>query len=296
MQTSVGFVLPDKTTDCHVHVFDPDRFPYASDRRYTPLAATADELAAVHRRLGVERAVLVQPSVYGTDNRCLLAALDQFGGGARGVAVIGDGDDAARLGAMHASGVRGVRLNLQVTHESDIASIRSRVLRLSQQLGSLQWVIQIYASLPVIVAIADTLTALPQRVLIDHFGMAKAVNGTSQTGFPELLSLVSHPSIHVKLSGPYQISKQGPAYPDIAPIARNLFSAAPTRTVWGSDWPHPGGAQRPVDAKPGDVEPFRQEDDARNLGLVAEWFPDADARRQLLVDNPSRLFGFDEQA
>ena len=119
MQTSVNFVLPDNTTDCHVHVFDPVRFPYVSDRRYTPPAATADELAAVHGRLGVQRVVLVQPSVYGSDNRCLFAALDQFGGRARGVAVVGDGDDAARLGAMHTSGVRGVRLNLQVTHQSD---------------------------------------------------------------------------------------------------------------------------------------------------------------------------------
>jgi 2-pyrone-4,6-dicarboxylate lactonase len=290
MKTPVGFELPENTSDCHVHVFDPDHFAYAADRRYTPPAATVDDLVDLHGRLGIERAVLVQPSVYGADNRCLLAALDRLGDRARGVAVIGDRVNVAELNAMHARGVRGVRLNLQVARQSDAASIRSLIVQTSQQLRSLPWIIQIYASLPVIVAVADTLATLPQRVLLDHFGMAKAVEGTSQDGFAELLALLSHPNIHIKLSGPYQISLQGPAYLNVAPIAHSLFSAAASRAVWGSDWPHPGGAQRPVDTRPGDIELFRPEDDARNLGLIADWLPDADQRRQLLVENPGRLF------
>jgi predicted TIM-barrel fold metal-dependent hydrolase len=253
-----------------------------------------DDLATTHARLGVERVVLVQPSVYGTDNRCLLAALERLGRRARGVAVVADNDDAAHLSSMHARGIRAARLNLQVTHQSDVSSVRARILRLSQQLGRLPWVIQIYASLPVLVAVADTLATLPQRVLIDHFGMAQAAGGTDQDGFRELLELVSRPHIHIKLSGPYQISTQSPGYANIAPIARRLFGAASSRAVWGSDWPHPGGAQRPADASPGAIEPFREEDDARNLALVGDWIPDADARHQLLVDNPGRLFGFDD--
>jgi predicted TIM-barrel fold metal-dependent hydrolase len=139
------------------------------------------------------------------------------------------------------------------------------------------------------------LRALPQRVLIDHFGMAKAVGGTAQEGFRQLLALLSHPAIHIKLSGPYQISTQAPDYPDVAPIARSLFDAAPTRCIWGSDWPHPGGAQRPANAKPSDIEPFREEDDAHNLRLVASWLPDTDAQRQLLSVNPERLFWSDSR-
>jgi 2-pyrone-4,6-dicarboxylate lactonase len=292
MNATVGFVAGSCTTDCHVHVFEPDRFPYAASRRYTPPAATVDDLLAVHMRLGVQRAVLVQPSVYGTDNRCLLAALDRLGGQARGVAVIGDQHDAAQLASMHARGVRAARLNLHVAHQTDPAAIRSRILRLSEQLTDRSWIIQIYASLAALTTVATTLAGLPQRVLIDHFGMAQASRGTQQAGFRELLDLVGQPNIHIKLSGPYQISERAPGYDDVASIARSLFAAAPGRSVWGSDWPHPGGARRALDAKPTDIEPFRDEDDARNVGLVGDWLPDVEQRHQLLVKNPASLFGF----
>lgn len=284
--------VPEHATDCHAHVFDPQRFPYADDRRYTPPPATVDELSALHARLGIERVVLVQPSVYGTDNRCLLAALDRLGDRARGIAVIADAGPASDLQAMHERGVRGVRLNLQVARESHTAAIRRRILRLSQRLDDLPWIIQLYAALPTLVELVDTLTALPQRVLIDHFAMPEAAAGTAQGGFDRLLELLARPNVHVKLSGPYQISVLAPDYGDITPIARALYAAAPDRTVWGSDWPHPGGARRSANAKAGDIEPFRDEDDAHNLGLVARWFPDADVRRSVLADNPDRLFGF----
>ncbi|WP_418320101.1 amidohydrolase family protein [Piscinibacter sakaiensis] len=277
-----------------MHVFDPARYPYAAGRRYTPPSATVDDLVAMHRKLGIERAVLVQPSVYGTDNRCLVAALQRLRGRARGIAVIGASDDRTRLQQLHASGVRGVRLNLQVAHQRDTLAIRHRILHLSEQLSDLPWLIQLYAGLEVIAGVADTLAGLPQCVLIDHFGMARASAGVEQNGFRELLALAARPNVHVKLSGPYQISTRGPHYCDVAAIAHSLFEVAPDRTVWGSDWPHPGGSQRPADADPLAIEPFRQEDDRRTLGLLGEWLPAVGSRRRVLVDNPARLFGFDD--
>ena len=65
--------------------------------------------------LGVMRAVLVQPSVYGTDNEVLLRALVEVGEGGstfRGVAVVEWDIDFASLKKMHAAGVRGVRVNI----------------------------------------------------------------------------------------------------------------------------------------------------------------------------------------
>jgi predicted TIM-barrel fold metal-dependent hydrolase len=282
---------PAHATDCHVHVFDPQRFAYHAARRYTPASATVEALIAVHARLGIERCVLVQPSVYGTDHRCLLAALDVLGGRARGVAVIDDGAGRAELEALHARGVRGARLNLQVSHDADVAQARQRLLRLSQQLQALPWVIQLHAALPVTVALASTLRSLPHNVLLDHFASASAAGGLRQAGFGELLALLASPNVHIKLSGPYQISHRTPAYDDVAPIARSLLAAAPCRAVWGSDWPHPAGAQRPANTSPEQVEAFREEDDARNLGLLSHWC-DAAERRQVLVDTPARLFGF----
>jgi predicted TIM-barrel fold metal-dependent hydrolase len=97
---------------------------------------------------------------------------------------------------------------------------------------------------------------------------------------------------YVKLSGPYQISNAGPAYADIAPVARALIQAAPEQAIWGSDWPHTGGANRPLNYNPKDIELFRQEDDGRNLGLLKDWAPSPEIRQKILVDNPGRLFNF----
>lgn len=92
--------LPEGACDSHVHVFDPDRFAYAPGRAYTPGPALVADLRVHLARLGLDRCVVVQPSVHGTDNRCLLATLAGLGPQvARGVT----DDDLARL---HAAGVR----------------------------------------------------------------------------------------------------------------------------------------------------------------------------------------------
>jgi len=85
----VQFDVPERACDCHVHVFgDPRRFPFAASRTYTPESASAADLLAMHRALHISRAVIVQPSVYGTDNSCTLHAMKQYGAGARGIAVL----------------------------------------------------------------------------------------------------------------------------------------------------------------------------------------------------------------
>lgn len=290
----LGFVPPAGATDCHVHVFDPQRFPYASERRYTPAAATVDELLAMHHTLAIARVVLVQPSVYGTDNRCLLSALAQLGPRARGVAVLGTQTTQAELQLMHQAGVRAARLNMQVAHLSDPRAVLEHLLGLQRKLDGLPWVLQIYASLSVLISAAPVLQSLSRPVLIDHFGMVMAAGGVRQSGMHELLGLLAHPNIYIKLSGPYQISSAGPDYGDVAPIAKCLIEQAPDRVVWGSDWPHPQGAGRRADQTLDSIEAFRDEDDAHNFSLLADWCPDAELRRRLLVDNPAKLFGFDD--
>src|ERR1700757_4502279 len=87
--TPAGFDVPEGACDCHVHVFgDPGRFPFAATRTYTPESASVTELLTMHRALHISRAVIVQPSVYGTDNSCTLDALKQYGAKARGIAVL----------------------------------------------------------------------------------------------------------------------------------------------------------------------------------------------------------------
>src|SRR6516162_4315702 len=110
--TPVRFDVVERACDCHVHVFDPSRFPFAVSRTYTPESATAAQLLATHRALHISRAVIVQPSVYGTDNSCILDAMKQYGSGARGIAVLPSAIQSTTLDNMEHAGVRGVRINL----------------------------------------------------------------------------------------------------------------------------------------------------------------------------------------
>lgn len=292
MLTAPGFKMPADATDCHVHIFDPERFPYSAARRYTPPPADVDDLLRLHDRLGIQRAVLVQPSVYGTDNDCLLAALKRLGPRARGIAVIDRTFSRDRIESLVDGGVRGVRLNLEVSKSADASAAIELLQATADRLSGSGLLIQVYAAMRILLACAPTIRSLHHRVLIDHFGLARAAGGTAQEGFAELMALMASPNVYMKLSGPYQISTQAPHYADTAPIAQAMLGASPNRVVWGSDWPHTGGANRPADYKPTDIEPFRTEDDGRNLALVAQWAPDAAQRARLLALNPAQLFGF----
>ena len=279
-------------TDSHVHIFDPENFPYAAARRYTPPPATVGDLRKLQALIGTERVVCVQPSVYGTDNRCLVHALQQLGALARGIAVIDSSTSNAELKELVDAGVRGVRINLEVDKDRDVLKTRDVLRRVSDQVAGHNLLIQVYGSLSLVTGCAEVIASLPQRVLVDHFGLAKAAWGTQTPEFRRLIELLQHDRVFMKLSGPYQISEAGPAYADTAAIGAALVAAAPSRVVWGSDWPHTGGANRPTDYKPTDLEPFRVEDDRRNFDLIGGWALDAPSRKRLLVDNPAELFGF----
>jgi predicted TIM-barrel fold metal-dependent hydrolase len=292
--SSPGFEVPQGAVDCHLHVFDPERFPYSPTRRYTPPAARVDELRKFHAELGVPRTVFVQPSVYGIDNRCLVDGLKQLGKDARGIAVIDSTFSAAQLDDLAAAGVCGVRINLETGkgRNFELDDAARRLEETARQIEGRGWIIQIYAALPVIEGMASRMMEQPNEIIIDHFGLAMAAGGAEQEGLAGLIELMKAEKVYAKLSGPYMVSQRAD-YSDIAPVARKLIEAAPERVIWGSNWPHTSGATRPANYQPTDIEPFRKEDDGYNLGLVKEWAPDATARRKLLVENPGRLFGFE---
>lgn len=285
--------LPPHSCDAHVHVFDPARFPYVARRSYTPAAATVDDLLAFQQRIGTERMVLVQPSGYGTDNRCLLDALARLGPArARGVAVVDVAHIPTRdIDALHAGGVRSIRLNLEVQGEHDAGRARALLRQAFVIVARTGWSVQLYADLTLIHEVADTLAQAPTPVVLDHFGGLKAHRGPQQPGFSTLLQLLGTGAVYVKLSAPYRASRQQPAHADLAPLARQLIQAAPERLLWGSDWPHTGSAAR----RSGDlsrIEPFKAIDDGAMLDLLHTWAPDAVVRQLVLVDNAARLYGF----
>ncbi len=280
--------------DCHVHVFAPDRFPYAAERNYTPGPASVEDLRAFLSSLGVERAVLVQPSVYGADNACLLDALEQLGPRiARGIAVI-DPERAtdAELDRLHRAGVRGVRVNLESRREESGSAAAEAIRAAAARVAPRGWALQVYADMRVLGAAAEQLAGAGVPVILDHFAGAKADRGPDQPGMAEVIGLLRTGKAYVKLSAPYRASGGGPPYADLAPIARAFFAANPERLLWASDWPHTGGARSRDPGRLDAVEPFQAVDDRRALEAIAGWAPDEGARRALLVGNPARLYGF----
>ena len=291
-RTPVRFEVPAGACDCHTHIFgDPARFSLARDRVYTPEPASIEEMRALHLALRMDRVVIVQPSVYGTDNACTLDAVRQLGSRARAVAVIDDTVSAAALDAMHAAGARGIRINLATSGQTDPAAARHRLQTAVEQLRGRPWHIQMYTTLPVIDAIRDQVAVSPLPIVFDHFGGAQASLGTGQPGFNALLRLVRSGRVYVKISGAYRSSNAQPDYADVAPLAKALIAANPQRILWGSDWPHPDSSTVPG-RKATDMAPLLQIDDGRVLNQLAVWTPDAARRHVILVDNPARLYGY----
>jgi predicted TIM-barrel fold metal-dependent hydrolase len=289
---AVNFAVPPGACDCHTHIHgDPEKFPLFAGRVYTPPPALPEEMAALHKTLGIQRVVVVTPSIYGTDNSATLYGMKARGNNARGVAVIDDKTPESELDAMARAGVCGIRLNLATAGISDPAIGRQRLQNAIARMRTRGWHVQINTTLPMIAAITDLVADSPVPVVFDHFGGAQAARGVAQPGFADLVALVKSGKAHVKISAAYRSSTLAPDYPDVTPLARALIAANVDRVLWGTDWPHPNPVP-PPGGKPTDVTPFLQIDDARMLNLLAVWVPDAGVRRRILVDNPARLYGF----
>jgi len=245
----------------------------------------------MHRALRLDRVVIVQPSVYGSDNACTLDGLRQLGSSARGVAVIDDMTPETTLDDMDRSGVRAIRVSLESAGQTDLAVSRRRFQAAVDRITGRNWHIQIYTRLSVIEGINDQVMGSPVPVVFDHFGGAQGTLGVRQAGFEALLNLVQVGKAYVKISAPYRSSTQSPHYPDVAPLASALIAANPQRILWGSDWPHPD-ASHVAGRKATDIAPPYQIDDVRVFNQLAVWAPDPAQRETILVENPARLYGF----
>lgn len=290
--TRVSFDVPPGACDCHTHVFgDPRRFPFTANRTYTPPSAAVAELRALHRALHITRVVIVQPSVYGTDNSCTLDAIAQLGAEARGIAVIDEATSDAALDDMDRRGIRGIRINLATVGQTDPDVGRRRFAAAVERIAGRRWHIQMYTQLPMIQAMHRELSSAPVPIVLDHFGGARADGGMAQAGFDTLLDLVRSGRAYVKVSAPYRGSAKPPDFADMGPLAQALIGANVHRILWGTDWPHPETAQG-RGRKPTDISPLRHVDDGRLLNQFASWAPTAAERTTILVDNPQTLYGF----
>jgi 2-pyrone-4,6-dicarboxylate lactonase len=269
------YTPPPGACDAHCHIFGPaDRFPYAPERRYTPPDSPKEKLRELHRHLGLSRAVLVQASCHGGDNRAMLDAIAWSRGAWRGVAMVSDDTTEPDLKALHEGGVRGVRFNF-VRHLGGAPDPRAFERTLAM-IASLGWHVVLHFDAEDIEAHADLFSRMRVPFVIDHMGRVDAAHGLRQKPFDKLLDLMKNPLAWVKVSGPERISAAGHPFRDAVPFAAALAQAAPDRVLWGTDFPHPN-----VKVMPNDGE---------LLDFFAQAVPDESLRRRILVDNPTALY------
>jgi 2-pyrone-4,6-dicarboxylate lactonase len=278
------FRSPPLGCDCHFHVFGPaDRYPYDErDLRYAPPLAPLADYLALARTLGLGRFVLVQPSAYGRDNRCMLDAMRELGPACRGIVDIDENAPDAELERLNGLGVRGIRVNVRPVKPYEAgfaATLLPRIERLRARCAEIGWQLDFLTPGWLTRELMPKFAKLDVDFTLAHFGLFPAKDGASQPGFRALLDLLRRGERRcwVKLTGVYRMST-APGFADVAPLARALVEAAPDRLIWGSDYPHLSFAD-----KVGSVQLWN---------LLGSWVPDEAARRRILVENPRGLFGF----
>jgi len=271
---SPKLVAPPGSCDCHMHIYE-DRFPLAPTATFKPPHAPVSEYRKVQQALGITRAVVVQPTGYGFDNRCTLEAIAELGADARGVAVVPPEVSDAELQVLTDAGIRGVRFHMQkggVLPWDALGGLAAKVLPFG-------WHVQLQLDGRELVEHETRLKDLPGMLVIDHVGKFGQPIGPTHPGFAVLLRLLDTGNCWVKLSAPYESSKVGPPrYDDVAALAHVLAKAHPERCVWASNWPHPNQKNVPPDAA--------------MLDLLLDWADDDATRARILVDNPAKLYGF----
>lgn len=261
--------------DCHAHIFGSrENYPLAPGADYAPANATVSDYQSVLEELEVGRCVLVQPSIYGTDNRCMLDALKMLGSRARGIAVVAQDTPYAQLKEMHRLGVRGIRVN---TLPTDGASL-DQLPDLEKLVRPLNWHIQMLLRQENLLASFEKIERTSTTIVLDHF--ASFSPGASEEELEALFRLTAKKNIWIKLSAPYLFSDCSSR--DLAHYAQFVEKAQhlmPDRLLWATDWPHPALKNKAIST--------------RHLkDMLTDWVPCERLRARIGIENPKRLYGF----
>jgi predicted TIM-barrel fold metal-dependent hydrolase len=234
--------------DTHIHLFEPERFPYHPGATYRPPAQTLDSYKNFVREAAIDHTVIVHPEPYQDDHRYLeyCFANELRRGCFKGTALLDPiaPDTPARLAALvkkHPARIVALRI-----HENQgpgkpptlSGAIRDRDLkhpamkktwRAAADLGiAIQMhFIPYYA--PQIGALAAEFRDTP--VILDH--LARAGQGNAAE-YNEVLRLARLPRVYMKFSGVRYSSKQDHPHADAAPLVRRTYEAfGPDRMIWG---------------------------------------------------------------
>ncbi|MDG2088289.1 MAG: amidohydrolase family protein [Arenicellaceae bacterium] len=276
------FKLPSHACDAHCHVFGPAKnFPYARERKYTPIDAPKEKLFALHQHLGFERSVLVQASCHGTDNSAMLDMLKAGQGRYRGVAVVGSDISDEELLTMHHAGVRGIRFNF-VKRLVDIKPVEY-YQTLAKRIAKLDWHVVVYFESQQLADLEELLKDLQVPLVIDHMGRPDINKGIAGQDFQRICNLLSdHPNTWVKVGCHERLTNQESAgYKDVIPFAKHLVEMFASQVLWGTDWPHPNMKSH-------------MPDDGALVDNIPAFAVTKELQKKLLVENPHRLYEFDD--
>ena len=271
------FQCPPGTIDSHIHLFGPvARFPFAPTSYYSSIDHLPEDSIALQEVLGISRSVIVSAGGYGRDTTHLADVLTRFPDRFRGVALVPDDMQDADFARLSKLGVRGLRFMSQ-SRGGVLPTISEAIAARAHAHG---WHVQFYPHGADISDFADRLLALPNTIVLDHFASIKAEQGVDQPAMKTLLRMLDTGRVWIKLSGPMRCMVTDYPYAAVGPIARALVRHAPERLVWGTDWPHVNmdGRGMPND---GDL-----------VDMIPDWITDAADRQRILVDNPTKLYGF----
>jgi predicted TIM-barrel fold metal-dependent hydrolase len=266
----VTFVPPPGAIDSHAHLFGPpERYPYVGKRSYDPETKTDDEYVAMLAHWGLARGVLVQPSVHGENNGAMLAAIARRPATFRGVAIVAPGRAPGELAALHAGGVRGVRVQTAVEGGVGLAGLE----RLAAEVHEFGWHVVLHLDRAAeLLEIAPVLERMRNPFVLDHIARIRPGEGTDSPQFATILRLLEGGRCYVKLASFLRLSREPYPFRDYLPYVEAVVAARPDRIVWGTAWPHDAGGD-PV-------------------ALIPQWLPDPAHQRLALIDNPARLYGF----
>lgn len=271
------FTPPPGAVDAHCHVFGPGhQFPYAPERKYTPIDAGKDKLWALREKLGFSRNILVQATCHGHDNRAVLDAIAHSGGTAKGIGSASPSISDEDLNNLKDGGLMGLRFNFVKRLVDPIEP--NLLMELAHRIKPLGWHIVIYFEAPDLLELFDFIAAMPVNVVIDHMARPDMTQDVYGQDFRRFLELASLDHVYTKVTCPERLSVSGPpGYDDFVPFAQSVIDIAPTRVLWGTDWPHPNLKSH-------------MPDDAWLVDMIPRIAPNLQTQQKLLVENPMKLY------
>lgn len=273
------YKAPPSACDCHAHVIGPaEKYPFVADRSYTPPDALLADYLHMLSVIGIERSVLVQPSMHGTDNTLMMNAIAATKTvEMRAVVVVPSDVTDGELSTLQDGGAQGVRMNM--IYRGGGVSL-DEATALARRIRRSGWHLQVLIDVSTIgEAAIFELAALPVPLVVDHMGHFDARKGVDDKGFKALIECVRRGNTWVKLSGANRLTAQEFPFADVRPLTEALCAAAPNRVVWGTDWPHT--VSKTEMPKDGDL-----------IDLLKNWLKDDELMRTILVDNPAQLYDF----